>query len=76
VNRLLHRNATVVGAGFGAFLDTDQELMGRQAVTLAALVAAGHVRPEIEGSYDFAELPALLERLDRGAIAGKAVVTL
>lgn len=75
VNRLLHRNATVVGAGFGAFLDTDATLMGRQAETLGSLVAAGHVRPEIEGTYDFAELPDLLDRLDRGVIVGKAVVT-
>ncbi|MFF6804512.1 zinc-binding dehydrogenase [Streptomyces sp. NPDC012616] len=74
VNRLLLRNAGLVGAAFGAFLDHDDRLMARQAAELAAMAAAGHVRPQIEGVYDFEELPAQLHRLAQGEICGKAVV--
>ncbi|MGW0816999.1 NADPH:quinone oxidoreductase family protein [Streptomyces viridiviolaceus] len=74
VNRLLLRNAGVVGAAFGAFLDHDDRLMARQAAQLAAMAAAGHVRPQIEGVYDFEELPAQLHRLAHGQVRGKAVV--
>ncbi|MEV7863778.1 NADPH:quinone oxidoreductase family protein [Streptomyces hirsutus] len=76
VNRVLLRNISVVGAAYGAFHDLDHGLMARQTETLADLVAAGHVRPVIEGVYDFEGLPELLLKLDRGEVAGKAVVSL
>ena len=75
VNRLLLRNASVVGAAFGAFLDIDPCLMAQQARTLDALAAGGAIRPMIESVSSFEDLPSLLARLDRGEILGKAVVT-
>lgn len=76
VNRLLLRNASVVGAAFGAFLEVDPDLMAQQARTLEALAADGAMRPMIESVSTFDELPSLLGRLERGEIAGKAVVTM
>lgn len=76
VNRLLLRNVSVVGAAFGAFLDIDPALMAQQARTLDTLAAGGAIRPMIESVSSLEELPTLLERLERGEIAGKAVVTL
>lgn len=76
VNRLLLRNVSVVGAAFGAFLDQEPELVGAQAERIADFVRQGHVRPQIEQVYEFADLPAALERLGRGEVRGKAVVAL
>jgi len=76
VNRILLRNISVVGAAFGAFLDLDEGLMNRQAHALGELVGQGFVRPQISARYAFEELPAALELLGQGRIAGKAVIEL
>ena len=74
VNRLLLRNASVVGAAFGAFLDVDPGLMGRQSAWLNEQALRGVLRPHLEAVYPFEQLPEALSRLDRGEIRGKAVV--
>jgi len=74
VNRLLLRNASVVGVAWGAFLDREQDLIVRQAASLAAMAEAGHVRPVLHRRFAFEELPAALEDLGAGRIRGKAVV--
>lgn len=74
VNRLLLRNVSAVGVAWGAFLDVDPELIGRQAASLARMVASGVVRPHISSRFAFEELPEALRRLGRGEIAGKGVV--
>jgi NADPH2:quinone reductase len=76
VHRLLHRNVGVIGAGFGAFLEIDPQLVQRQAARLFELLGHGVVRPQIEAVYNFAELPQALERLQRGDVRGKAVVAI
>jgi NADPH2:quinone reductase len=76
VNRLLLRNASVVGVAFGAFLDQAPGLMGEQARSLDRMVAAGTVRPHIGGRFAFEDLPEALLRLERGLIPGKGVVVL
>jgi NADPH:quinone reductase len=76
VNRVLLRNISVVGAAFGAFLDLDEGLMTRQAESLGRMVGDGIVRPHISARLAFEELPAALEQLGRGQIAGKAVIEL
>jgi NADPH2:quinone reductase len=76
LNRLLLRNASVVGVAFGAFLERAPELMGEQARSLDRMVAGGTVRPQIGARFAFEELPDALGRLERGEIAGKGVVVL
>ena len=76
VNRLLLRNASVVGVAFGAFLELDPELMVEQARSLDRMVSDGVVRPQIGARFGFDQLPDALARLDRGEIPGKGVVTL
>lgn len=76
VNRLLLRNAAVVGVAFGAFLELAPRLMAEQARSLDRMVVDGTVRPQIGARFDFAQLPEALARLERGEIAGKGVVVL
>lgn len=76
VNRLLLRNAAVIGAAFGAFLELDPDLMEEQAQSLDQMVAAGTVRPQIGARFAFEDLPRALQGLERGEIAGKGVVIL
>lgn len=76
VNRLLLRNVSVVGAAFGAFLEREPALIGRQGARLAEFAAAGTVRPQIEAAYAFVEIPSILKRLGDGQIRGKAVATI
>jgi len=73
VNRLLLRNAAVVGVAWGAFLDLDPGLIARQGEVLAQLAREGHVRPVLDDVVTFDELPGTLDRLGRGEIRGKAV---
>lgn len=74
VNRLLLRNAGVLGATFGAFVGLDPDLMRTQAESLDPMVEAGLVNPHIGARYSFNELPTALADLGKGGIRGKAVV--
>jgi NADPH2:quinone reductase len=76
VNRLLLRNASAVGVGWGAFLEVDPEITTRAAADLSAMLAQGTVSPQIGARYSFDELPEALRCLERGEIRGKAVVHL
>lgn len=76
VNRLLLRNVAAVGVAFGAFLNYDQRLLARQAETLERMRRDGHVAPRIGARFTFGEIPAALDQLQQGRIAGKAVVEL
>lgn len=75
VNRLLLRNAGVLGVAWGAFLDVEPEILAEQTRSLDRMVAAGVVRPLIGARFSFAELPEALRQLGEGTIPGKAVVT-
>lgn len=76
VNRLLLRNASVVGVAWGAFLDIDPSVMATAAADLERMFEAGAIRPPVDGVLPFEGIPAALDRLGRGEIAGKAVATL
>ncbi|MBG0855786.1 NADPH:quinone oxidoreductase family protein [Streptomyces spinoverrucosus] len=76
VNRLLLRNASVVGVAFGAFLEQDPGLMREQARSLDRMVDEGIVRPQIGARFTFEEIPEALGRLEKGLIPGKGVVLL
>jgi NADPH2:quinone reductase len=76
VNRLLLRNASVVGVAWGAFLDVDPSVMATAAADLERMFEAGVIRPPVDGVVPFDGIPAALDRLGRGEIAGKAVAVL
>lgn len=76
VNRLLLRNASVVGVAWGAFLGHDDDLMRRGGDALNVMFERGVVAPRIGARYAFDQIPEALERLGRGEIAGKAVALL
>lgn len=76
VNRLLLRNASVVGVAWGAFNDADPHLMASQAKVLASLVETGMLAPAIGSTFKFEEIQSALHQLERGEIQGKAIATL
>ena len=53
----------------GSFLGSRQDL-----AEVFALAAQGVVRPQVQ-TYALGEAPALLDRLRRGEVAGRAVIT-
>lgn len=73
VNRLLLKNISAVGVGWGAFLDVDPSIVLTAAESLNAMYAAGAVRPHISARLRFEEIPDGLRRLEQGRIAGKAI---
>lgn len=73
VNRLLLRNISAVGVGWGAFLGVDPELVSRAAAALNGMYSTGDVRPHIGARFEFAEIPSALRQLGRHEIAGKAI---
>ena len=73
VNRLLLRNASVVGVAWGAFLAVEPGIAAASAALLHDLYARGAIRPQIGLRVGFRELPGALDRLGRGQIPGKAI---
>jgi len=76
VNRLLLNNIDVVGAGLGAYLADEPELSRALAVELAAMVAAGRVRPLIGARLPLAEAAEALRLIERREATGKIVLEL
>lgn len=73
-NRLLLRNAGVLGAAWRELLDDDRALFARTAEQLADLVHAG-LRPLVTQQYDLADGAAALRAIEEQEVAGKAVLT-
>jgi NADPH2:quinone reductase len=74
VNRLLLRNVSVVGAGYGEYVRANPEALPEIAAAVAALVGAG-LRPPKPVEYPMAEGAEALRALARGDILGKVVLT-
>jgi NADPH2:quinone reductase len=74
VNRLLFRNVSVVGAGWGHFAFERPEYLREVASALDGMVAAGHVRPIVGRRFPLAEVRAALEELDGRRAVGKVVL--
>jgi NADPH2:quinone reductase len=74
VNRLLFRNVSVVGAGWGHFAFARPEYLREVASALDGMVAAGHVRPIVGRRFPLAEARAALEELDGRRAVGKVVL--
>jgi NADPH2:quinone reductase len=73
VNRLLLRNAGVLGVGYGEFIRTNPDAQADVTAGLAALVADG-LKPPPPQRYPLAEGRAALESLARGGVLGKVVL--
>jgi NADPH:quinone reductase len=73
VNRLLMRNISVVGAGWGEFLRTSPAALGETVAALDELVERG-LRPPAPVRYPLALGAVAMADLESGKILGKAVL--
>jgi NADPH2:quinone reductase len=73
-NRLLLRNADVVGAAWRELLHVDPGLFAETAKTLALLVRNG-LRPLVGATFDLADGATALRMIEDRAVAGKVVLT-
>lgn len=74
VNRLLLRNVSVVGVGWGEFVRRNPAAQAAVGAELAALVEAG-LRPPPPVRYPLSDGQAALQALADGEIKGKLVLT-
>jgi len=75
-NRLLLRNVSVVGVGWGEFAWDRPELMAEIGADLERLAQEGHVRPLVGRSYPLEEGARALRDLEERRATGKLVLTL
>lgn len=73
-NRLLLRNADVVGAAWRELLDVDPDLFADTATTLTRLVQEG-LRPLVGATFDLADGATALRIIEDREVAGKVVLT-
>lgn len=73
-NRLLLRNASVVGAAWRELLGVDPGLFADTAERLALLVKDG-LRPLVGATFDLADGATALRMIEERAVAGKVVLT-
>lgn len=74
VNRLLLRNVSVIGAGWGHFAFARPDYLREVAYDLDRMVAEGHVNPIIGKTYGFDEVPQALKDIDERRAFGKLVL--
>ena len=74
VNRLLLRNVSVVGAGWGAFALPRPDYAREVQDDLDRMTREGHVKPIIGKSYAFDEVPQALKDIDERRALGKLVL--
>ena len=75
-NRLLLKNVSVVGVGWGGFVHDKPELVAEIARDLERLADEGFVRPMVGATYPLEEGPRALRDLDERRATGKLVLTL
>ncbi len=73
-NRLLLRNAGVLGAAWRELVDLDRTLFASTAAAVGELVASG-LRPLVGARYELADGAAALRDIERRAVPGKVVLT-
>lgn len=75
-NRLLLRNVSVVGVGWGGFVGDKPELVAEIGADLGRLADEGFVRPMVGAVYPLEDGPQALRDLDERRATGKLVLTL
>ena len=74
VNRLLLRNVSVVGAGWGAFAFERPDYLREVGEDLERMVREGFVKPIVGKTYAIDEVPSALRDLDERRAVGKLVL--
>ena len=74
VNRLLLRNLSAIGAGWGAFAFTRPALSAQIDTALNSLIDSGHVRPPVTARFPLADGAAALVHLEERKALGKVVI--
>ncbi len=74
VNRLLLRNASLVGVAWGALAGADPTVSSEIAADLERLIEAGTVDPLVGAVFDLAEGTAALRELEERRAVGKVVL--
>jgi NADPH2:quinone reductase len=74
VNRLLLRNVSVVGAGWGAFAFERPDYLREVGEDLERMVREGFVKPIVGKTYAIDEVPNALRDLDERRAVGKLVL--
>lgn len=74
VNRLLLRNISVVGAGWGAYLRRRPAGAGPIAAEVDRLIDSGHIVPLVTGTYTLENAIEGLRLIDQRMVLGKLVV--
>jgi NADPH2:quinone reductase len=74
LNRLVLRNLSVVGAGYGAYIAARPSEAARTGEAVGELVRAGNVRPLIGHRFAFEEADQAFRLIDRREGLGKVVV--
>ncbi len=76
VNRLLLRNTSVVGAGWGAYVMGKPELNRELGAAVGKLIDDGFVRPIVGARFAFEQAAQALKALDERRAVGKVVLEL
>jgi NADPH2:quinone reductase len=74
VNRLLLRNVSVVGAGWGAYVMGKPELNREIGAAVNRMVDEGFIRPIVGARFPFERAAEALEMLDQRRATGKIVL--
>ena len=74
VNRLLLRNISVVGAGWGAYVMGKPDLNREIGAAIARLIEGGFIRPVVGGRFPFERAGEALLALDERRATGKVVL--
>ncbi len=74
-NRLLLRNISVVGVGWGAWLGSDPGLFATTVAGLAPMVESGDVSPVVGAAFALDDAVSALRLIDERRATGKVVVT-
>ena len=75
-NRLLLRNVSVVGAVWGAFMESHPGYLEATQAKLIGLFQTGQIRPEVRHRFPFVDAVQALHEVDQRKIFGKAVLEL
>ena len=73
-NRLLLKNVSVVGVGWGGFVGDKPEVVAEIGADLGRLADEGFVRPMVGATYPLEEGPQALRDLDERRATGKLVL--
>jgi NADPH2:quinone reductase len=74
VNRLLLRNISVIGVGWGAYFDTHPELAHEQWPEMVPLMRDGTIAPLISERYALQDVTTALIAMEQRRTLGKAVL--